>query len=197
MSALQTASTLLAQVSTPDSEASFNAVEVGVALAGSVLTAVVSVYAVRAQGRKDPLDRRKAELEIMEKERALGLAREQHDVVRIAELTAEPVLERRQVQDILVRFVLLYLVLQVWGIVGSLFVVGLGSGFFDVAAIIPQIVRALIFVSIGWPLLLDTTRVLDVALPNYMYKPAIKWVLVAVAALAAISGQLFRGALFF
>ncbi len=57
---------------------------------GSPVAAMVSIYTLRSARRRDPLERRKVELEILEKERALGIAREEHDLSQIAAIEAEP-----------------------------------------------------------------------------------------------------------
>jgi len=146
--------------------------------------ALVSLQTLRHSNKSDPLDRRKIELEILEKERALGIAHEQNDQERIAAITAESVFERRTAQELVLRFVLLYLVLQLWGILGNLFNIGYG-GYAFLITIVPQVIRALIFVAIGWPLLLDTATFLNVQLPDFIYRNWVRWLLIIIAILAA------------
>ena len=154
----------------------------------SIPTAAVSIYTVRASRKKDPLERRKTELEVIQMEQELGMARQENDVNKAAAISAQPILERRRAEDIVLRFVLLYLVLQVWGLIGNLFDVGVGSIRF--IAIVPQVVRALIFVAMGWPLLLDTATFVGLKLPTFVYKAWVSWLLIAIAVLASLSQNL-------
>ena len=132
--------------------------------------------------RKTRLEARKTELEIHEKERALGeLAGVRPEAAR--EIMA-PIIAGRQGQYLVLRFVLLYVVLQLWGLVKSAFGLAIGGAFFgaqqfaklDVSdnkwllvplfliSSIPQVVDWLIVLGLGLPLFRDLNRFLGVDL---------------------------------
>jgi hypothetical protein len=191
-------SDFIAQTST-GSEPSGSAPSLSQVIGGwivSIIIAVVGVYASRNNTRassstsRDPLDERLAELAIFEKERDLGLDHKDIDRERIGPITAESILKRGTAQEILLRFVLLYLILQVWGIVGDLFNVS-SVGFGYLITIVPQVIRALIVVIIGWPLLLDTATLLNIQLPGLLYKSWVRWLLIIIAILAEGSRSFF------
>ena len=161
-------------------------------------------------------ENRKLDLEIIEKERALGLARESNNPAEVARIAIEPILENRRAADLILRFVLLSLLLQAWGLVGNL----LGSavegaqfgleravsrdasvwaivGYLVVAVLAssPAIVRSLLFVGIGWPLLLDSAKLLKFDLPAFLYTDATRRVLVGVAVLASLMNNVLGAGL--
>jgi hypothetical protein len=169
----------------------------------ALAAAAGTVYAVPKARR----ELRLAELEIIEKERALGLARVQEDPAEVAKVVAEPIFETRRAQNLILRFVLLYLLLQAWSIVSGLLgsalagaQIGLNSavqgnrsvlvvaGYLLAAAVasLPAIVRSLLFVVVGWPLLLDVAKLLRFDLPDLAYKDFTRRVLIAIAVIAAL-----------
>lgn len=89
----------------------------------TVLTAILSVP-VTVLGvigsvwlaKKTRLESRKLELEIREKEIALGDIPNTSSEKRFARLVAEPLFEGRRVQEIILRSILLLLILQAWQI---------------------------------------------------------------------------------
>jgi hypothetical protein len=129
------------------------------------------------------------------------------DPGQVVRMVARPLLESRVAQDLLLRFVLLYLLIQAWGIVANLLGSALASaqfaldravegdystasviGYLLVALIasIPGIVRSLLFVAIGWPLLLEVAKVLQFGLPEYLYRPEVRRVLIGFVVVAAL-----------
>jgi hypothetical protein len=185
---------LLPQTSAPPTTAASaegiaKAIAAWLAIPVAIATAFAAIYIVP----KARLEKRKFELEILEKEKALGIAREAGDTAAAATIVAGPILEGRRAQVIILRFILLYLVLQVWGIIGRLFDVrAIGGPFWlaDLINSIPGLIWALLFVGIGWPLLLDVAKLLHVELPAFIRSAAMRWVLVAIAVLAALSRNL-------
>lgn len=156
------------------------------------------------------------DLEIMEKERALGLAENQSDPIKVATAVAEPIFETRRAQSLILRFVLLYLLLQAWSVVSGLLgsalagaQIGLNNavngdasplvvgGYLLAAALasLPGVVRALLFVLVGWPLLLDVAKMLHFDLPPFAYKAAARRLLIAIAVIAALVPNLMGASL--
>lgn len=131
--------------------------------------------------RKTRLEARKTELEIVEKETALQkLATAQPEAAREI---VRPIVEGRQSQYFVLRFVLLYVVLQLWSLAQSAFrfIIGgflLGAqqalGFdldnawvlipFYVLQNLPQVVSWIIVIGIGWPLFQDLNAFLNLDL---------------------------------
>jgi hypothetical protein len=178
-----------------------------IALPGALAVAIAAPWAVR----KSRLDARKTELEILEKERALGVAGEAKDSHEVVRIVAEPVLQTVRAQTILLRFVFLYLMLQVMELLGGVLNLPLNSatlalqsavqsdaslwhilGNLGVAilASIPGIVRALVLVGIGWPLLLDAARLLSIEIPPFLQSARTRQVLTVIAVLAATANAL-------
>lgn len=169
----------------------------------AVVAALGTVYILPKARREN----RKLELEILEKERALGIAQVKEDPAQVASVVAEPIFETRRAQDLILRFVLLYLLLQAWSVVSGLLGTALAgaqiglnnavegdasplviAGYLLAAAVasLPGVVRSLLFVVVGWPLLLDVAKLLRFDLPDFIYKPAAKRTLVAIAIIAAL-----------
>jgi len=109
------------------------------------------------------------------------------------------------------RFVLLSLLLQAWGLVATLLESALQGaqfgldravkrdaslwaivGYILVAALAssPNIVQSLLFVGIGWPLLLDSAKLLRFDLPGFLYTDRTRRTLIVVAILAALMQNL-------
>lgn len=143
-------------------------------------TAVVTYRTIKKTG----LESRKLELEIEEKRRALRETPES-DAAAGARILADPVLDARLIQDIILRFILLFLFLQVWDIVQRLFnlvvtgtAAGLGAFRGDlstplVATIsllqaIPSVAFWLILIALGWPIFRDISRMLNLELPPWL-----------------------------
>ncbi len=85
--------------------------------------------------RKTRLEARKTELEIVEKEKALQkIAQDQPETAR--QIIA-PIVEGRQTQYLILRFVLLYVVLQLWGLITSAFGIILGGAVLGVQQLKP------------------------------------------------------------
>lgn len=169
----------------------------------TLVAAAGTIYAIPKARREN----RKLDLEILEKERALGLAKDSNDVAEVARIVAEPLFENRRGVDLILRFVLLSLLLQAWGLVINLLgsasasaQLGLNraveqdssiaaiAGYVLIAtlAALPNVVRALLFVGIGWPLLLDSAKVLRFELPNFFYAPGTRHALIAIAVVASL-----------
>jgi|GEM_PF-5704987 len=128
-----------------------------------------------------------------------------------ARIVSGPVFEGRKAQDILVRFVLLYLVLQAWGLVSGLFQVASSGGEYalfnamqqdhssmatigyvaiGILGTIPSVVSALLFVAIGLPLLLDITKLLNLQLPNWAFSSSTRILFMIIAVIGALGEQL-------
>ncbi len=173
----------------------------------SIVAAVGSVQL----WRKNPLEQRKLQLDILEKERALGLAKDTSEAGRVATIVAEPILETQRTQVLILRFVLLSVMLMAWGLVANLLGAALSgaqfgldraitgeasiaavSGYLAVALIaaIPSVVRSLLIVLIGWPLLLDIADALRFELPQYFYSPHMRTALLLIAVAAALAQTL-------
>lgn len=173
----------------------------------SVVAAVSSVQL----WRKNPLEQRNLQLDILEKERALGLAQNTTEAGRVATIVAEPILETQRTQVLILRFVLLSVMLMAWGLVANLLgaalsgaqlgldraitgeaSVGAVLGYLAVAlvAAVPSVVRSLLIVLIGWPLLLDIADALRFELPQYFYSPRTRTALLLIAVAAALAQTL-------
>lgn len=156
---------------------------------------------------KARLESRKLQLEVIEKERALGLAQVKEDPGQVAAVVAEPIFETRRAQDLILRFVLLYLLLQAWSVVSGILGAALAgaqiglnnavegdaspfvvAGYLLAAAVasLPGVVRSLLFVVVGWPLLLDVAKLLRFDLPDFLHKRAAARLLAVIAIVAAL-----------
>ena len=71
---------------------------------------------------------------------------------------------------------------SLWLILGNLGVALLAS--------IPGIVRALVLVGIGWPLLIDAARLLSIEIPPFLQSARTRQVLTVIAVLAATADAL-------
>lgn len=148
---------------------------------GGILAIPVAIFGIPLTWvtiRKTNLEAKKTRLEIQEKERKLSQSREltgseEAEILR-------PILRESILGSVMFRFILLYLILQIWGIVASLWSILLSGtriglqrqrwfedlfidnplfevGFF-VLTFMPQIVTWGIILSLGWPLLKDVNR---------------------------------------
>ena len=181
-------------------------------LPATVAAAFGSFYVVR----KARLDTRKAELETLKLERELSVAQESENPAEAARIIAGPIFDSRRAQDLVLRFVFLYLILQAWGLVGKLFGSALSGAAFGLdrateggdsvwtilghvglalVASLPGIVSDLLFVIVGWPLLLDITRLLHIDLLDFVYREGTRRLLIALAVIAALSSSLLVASL--
>ncbi len=148
-------------------------------------TAILAIFASWFLITKTRLESRKLQLEIREKEQALADARTADDPIRAAEIVAEPTFQVRRDQDIILRAILLFLVLSCWRLFEFIFSdLSLGP---HIAALsfadIVSIVYWLVFVAMGWPLLLDTLQVLRVNTPDFLRGRTAQWLVVLLVAL--------------
>ncbi|MER7243170.1 hypothetical protein [Kribbella sp. NPDC000426] len=169
----------------------------------ALAAALGTIYVIPKARREN----RKLELEILEKERALGIAQANEDPAQVATAVAEPIFETRRAQNLILRFVLLYLLLQAWSVVSGLLgsalagaQIGLNNaveadasvwviaGYLLAAAVasLPGVIRSLLFVLVGWPLLLDVAKLLRFDLPDFTYKPVARRMLILIAIIAAL-----------
>ncbi len=166
--------------------------------------ALASVYVVP----KARLQNKKTALEIEELELRLDKAR--GDPAQTAKIVAAPIADTRRAQDLILRFVFLYLLLQAWGLIADVLSPALSSAAFGLdraaeggspfwilaylalalVASVPEVVRALLFVAIGWPILLDIARLVGIDLPDFMYSARARHVLIAVALVTALGRSL-------
>ena len=123
--------------------------------------------------KKTRLESRKTELEIREKEQALA-AMPEAEQSKAKEIVA-PIIEEKAGRYLILRFVLMYVTLQLWGLITSIFSFFAGGIFlgaqklaqdtikddtwivftFYVLSNVPHIVTWLIIFGIGWPLFKD------------------------------------------
>lgn len=160
--------------------------------------------------KKTRLETQKFELEIREKEKELAGARDEGDIVRINQLVAQPILQGRRVQEILLRAILLILALQAWRLVEIIFgafTTSIGYGLSSIttrspssdimAALItssiaqlPMVGYWLVFFALGGPLLVDVLRQLNISAPKLLTsvgRPSrLTYIVVAVLVLATI-----------
>ena len=169
----------------------------------TLLSAVGSYYLIQKMRRES----RKLDLEIIEKQRQLQVVGQPGEPSTMAEVIAEPLFHSRRVQDILLRFVLLYLVLQVWGVVRDVAsaatfgmqaaVEGSRDGmsevtetalhlFTGIVVAIPEVGYWVLFVALGLPLLLDICDQLRIGVPEKLKTPGARRAVLIVAALTAV-----------
>ena len=135
--------------------------------------------------RKTRLEAHKTELEIIEKQKALGLLAQSQS--EAAKQIVRPIIEGRQGQLLVLRCVLLYAVLTLWGAVESAFGFLLGLAFMGVQTAIkldfnnpwimfpsyflkslPKAVSWIIAIGIGWPLFRDLNAFLHIDLKSIL-----------------------------
>lgn len=135
--------------------------------------------------RKTRLEARKTELEIVEKERVLkALMPSQSEA---AKDFVRPLIEGRQSQLLVLRFVLLYVVLKLWGLVESALGLVFGGALFGAHKVfgfdlvspwilipafalgkLPEVVTWIIVIGIGWPLFRDLNTFLNLDLKSIL-----------------------------
>jgi hypothetical protein len=169
----------------------------------TVLSAVGSYYLIQKMRRES----RKLDLEIIEKQRQLQVVGRPGEPATVAEIIAEPLLHSRRAQDIILRFILLFLVLQVWGVVRDVAqaatigmqaaIAGSRDGISEVTetalhlvtgivVAIPEVGYWVLFVALGFPLLLDICEQLRIGVPEKLKTPGARRAVLVVAALAAV-----------
>lgn len=135
--------------------------------------------------RKTRLEARKTELEIVEKEQALKVLEESQSAT--AKDIVRPLIEGRQAQLLVLRFVLLYVVLRLWGLVESAYGFLFGGAVLGAQKIVgfnldnpwiiipayaltklPEVVTWIIVIGIGWPLFRDLNAFLKVDLKSIL-----------------------------
>jgi len=154
----------------------------GTLLAGAY--SYVLIKKTRIEAKKFDLETKKLELELKEKQQT-GLPEIKSEVREIL----QPLIEGRQVQFIVLRFILLYLILSVWGLIrtaGRYLVTGTAYGlitvfpsitnivektwlFYPIAVIwlvLPELLYWSIFILFGWPLFKDVNKILGISFKN-------------------------------
>ncbi|MDN4647244.1 hypothetical protein [Curtobacterium sp. PsM8] len=165
-----------------------------VTVCGSVLTAIATYYGVQ-----------KARLDIEEKRRALYPSPPAPIVAPAQSGPPQPLMDNQRVQDMILRFIVLFIVLTAWNVIGGLFDFLSRSpvllALFDtdwlsvvayflslVIAAIPSIGSALIALALGVPLAFDLAQHYNFAVParlNFLQNPR-RRVFVAVATAALV-----------
>jgi len=155
-----------------------------IAVPGTLLAAAYSYVLIRKtriEARKLDVETRKLELELKEKEQA-GLPEVTGEVREMF----QPLIRGQQVQFIVLRFILLYLILHVWGLLSTLMrylVTGTAFGLvktfpsLDTAVndtwlfypaviiwtIVPNLLYWGVFILFGWPLFKDVNKILGIS----------------------------------
>lgn len=182
----------------------------------TVLTAIVSIPATifTLIGsswliKKTRLENRKLELEIEEKEIALGKVATTGSDKAFAELVAQPLFEGRRVQEIILRSILLILMLQAWRIGGLLLTYLTPSGVFYtfdprpsqwvliplylivlLIKVAPIVGYYVVLLGMGTSIVLDILRHLNIRVPNSVEKlrrGAKVWYVLLTIVVAAIA----------
>lgn len=188
----------------------------GVAGVLAIPTAVLALIGAPILIRKANLESRRTKLEILEKEQALAAARPEvadagNGSQKLFELVSTPLIESRRVQEIILRFILLFLALQGWnlaerilefvprGFAAFSLVTGESVALHIVVVVLqqlPQIGYYLIIVGLGGPLLMDTLDHFHLAPPWLAFLRRPGWLLysaVAVVVLATGVANRFSG----
>lgn len=175
----------MAATADPASESLLTAAAQVIAIPAAIITLLISFLAVR----KTRLESRKLELEISEKEAALRKIEGEAGPKEVAQLIADPLFEGRRVQEIILRFIMLFVVLQAWNIVEKLFPIiinGVGVAFgptdFDTPTwvlsifgllisslrAVPTIGYYLVLLGLGGPIVIQTMKHLRVKPPRIL-----------------------------
>lgn len=198
--------TVLAQAPTVDGSPWWT-IATGIIGVPVALLLLISSYVVI---KKTRLETQKFELEIREKEKELAGAHEEGDIVRINQLVAQPILEGRRVQEILLRAIVLFLALQAWHLVEIIFgafTTGIGFGLSSITtrspsnditmvlitsslAQLPTVGYWLVFFALGGPLLVDVLKQLNISAPKLLTslgRPSrLTYIVIAALVLATI-----------
>mgnify|MGYP001827796085 CR=1 FL=1 len=133
--------------------------------------------------RKTRLESRKMELEIAEKEQAIEkvVGESSGEVQRLI----KPLIESKNVQFLLLRFVILFLLIEGWSLVEKGFSLIMGGMYLGISSLtdmelsddnpwvlipflimtnLPQIGYWIVFIAIGWPLFRDVNQILGLNL---------------------------------
>lgn len=175
----------------------------------AIPTAILTLVGAPILIRKANLEARKTKLEIQEKELALSTAASQAEADRAAnpqqqqlvDLVATPLFESRRVQEIILRFIILFLALQAWNFAEGLLDV-LSSGFALIAGgageslalylvfialqQLPSVGYYLIVLGLGGPLLMDILDHFGITPTrlNFLRQP--QWWLYLIVALVVV-----------
>lgn len=175
----------------------------------AVPAAVLGLFYTSALIKKTGLESRKMELEIAEGTSKLETA-ETHPAVRnLTQVVAGPLIAGRRAQELLLRFIVLYLVLQAWNVVGDLFNIvqlGFASGVADavinrragaletttfvvflVLQELPRVGHYLVLFGLGIPILTDALRQLNIKQPRVLGLLQAKYSLMAVGIVVLVS----------
>jgi hypothetical protein len=133
--------------------------------------------------RKTRLESRKMEFEIAEKEQAIAevVGERSEEIQRLV----RPLVESKNVQLLLLRFVILFLLIEGWGLIEKGFNVIMGGVYLSASSLtgveisddnlwvviplliltyLPQIGYWVVFIAIGWPLFRDVNEILGLNL---------------------------------
>lgn len=179
----------------------------------AVPTGLIGLWYTVALIRKTRLEADKAEFELqrMRGEIEARLSKESSPAV---DVFAEPLLRSQHVQDLIVRFVILSVVLLIWGLAGQVFNLvsengvrayfvqfaddperpTLGEATFGVIAslfsAVPNIGRSIVVVGLGWPLLLESFKLGNTSAPNLVKRRATYRVLLTLAVIVPVASSL-------
>jgi hypothetical protein len=190
-----------------EAESGFDGGKILMAVLGGLGTILLAF--ITSKFPKGRLEHRLLELQVEEKEREREATRvvAGGNAEQVVKIVSRPILESRVAQDLLLRFVLLYLLVQAWGIVANLVgsvlvsaqfaldravtgdssaITVIGYLLLALVASIPSIVRSLLFVLIGWPLLLDVAKLLRFGLPESFYGAGARRLLIGLVVVAAV-----------
>lgn len=155
-----------------------------IAIPAAIIGLVYSVVLIK----KTRVEARKTELEIQEKEAALGKIPPAEKT--LAQVLISPLFEAKQIQLLLLRFVLLYVTLRLWGLAEEAFGLFVGGAFlgaqkltslsFDsdnlwvmipllLVSKLPKLGELVIILGIGVPLFRDVSTALGVDLRSIIF----------------------------
>ena len=182
-----------------------------IAVPAGIIGLILTVLLIK----KTRLESQKFGLEIRQKQIELAAAQTEGDTTKLTELVAEPILENRRIQQILLRAIVLFFALQGWSLVRELYRaiarwagIGLQSLLpgsngsiteplglaFYVLLQLPTVGYWLVFIAIGGPLLADVLAQLAIESPRllkYLQRPTVAVYVVVgiVVLLAAVFNQ--------
>jgi hypothetical protein len=154
----------------------------------AIPAAILGIFYTFSLMKKTRLETRKFELEVKEKEASLTAAVESSSSAELTKLVARPLIEGRRVQEIILRFVILFLVLQIWRIIERVFDAVAGGFRFAIAALadqsdvlslvlyiifmaiqeLPTVGYYLVLIGLGGPILIDSLRYLGITPPKML-----------------------------
>jgi hypothetical protein len=136
---------------------------------------------LEAEIRKTRLEAQKLELEIEAQGGDLVASSADNDPTKVAETVAESTFEIRKVQSIILRAILLYLILNFWRLIQVMFPPDLLPGLHILALSFGDFLSIaywVIFVAMGWQLLLDTLYALGIDVPRPLRGKISRWAIV-------------------